>query len=67
MNNLHPLTFIIPGIALLLPIFLCVFVWLRTFFKQAFKRFSFTIIIIAFLLNFAWEMLQMPLYNGIGF
>ncbi len=67
MNNLQPLTFIISGIAVLLAIFLYVFVWRRTFFKQDFKRFSSSIIIIAFLLNFAWEMLQMPLYNGIGF
>lgn len=64
MNNLQPLTFIIPGIALLLAIILYVFLWRKTFFRQAFKRFSFTIIIIAFLLNFAWEMLQMPLYEG---
>ncbi len=64
MNNLRLLTFIIPGIALLLAILLYVFLWRKTFFRQAFKRFSFTIILIAFLLNFAWEMLQMPLYEG---
>jgi hypothetical protein len=66
MNHLQPFTFIITGVALLLAIFLYQFLWRRAFFKQAFKRFSFKIIIIAFLLNFAWEMLQMPLYKGMG-
>jgi len=67
MNKLPPLALIIMGIALLLVIFQFQILWKRTSCKQTFKRFSITIIIIAFLLNFAWEMLQMPLYEGMKF
>ena len=67
MNKLPPLAFIISVIALLSVIFQFQILWKRTSCKQTFKRFSIIIIIIAFLLNFAWEMLQMPLYEGMKF
>lgn len=64
MNNLTFASFLVPAIALLLSIISYSVLLKRTTDKMLFKRFSFAIIVIAFLLNFIWEMLQMPLYKN---
>ena len=53
-----------PVIALILVIALYVFFHKKTLNKSAFKKFIILATILAFLLNFAWEVLQGPLYEG---
>ncbi len=57
-------TIIIPVIALLLGILLYIILLQNAIQKKIFKRYVFATIIIAFLLNAAWEILQIPLYKG---
>lgn len=63
MNNLQPSTFTIPVITLLLVIFLYLLLLKKASNQSAFKHFTIATIVVSFLLNFIWEMLQMPLYN----
>ncbi len=62
MRSLSLSITIIPGIAISLDILLYVFLLRRTAEKKMFNRFVITIILLAFLFNVAWEILQMPLY-----
>jgi len=64
VEDLKATTLIIPGIALVTVIIL--YVQLLRYFnnRNVFKRLSYLIIASSFLFNFAWEMLQMPLYQG---
>ena len=55
---------IIPGIIVLLDIFLYVYLLRRTNKKRIFNRFVITTILWAFLFNVAWEILQIPLFKG---
>ncbi len=55
---------IIPVIAILLDILLYVFLLRQTTEKKMFKRFVITTILLAFLFNVAWEILQIPLFKG---
>lgn len=66
MNTLKPSTFIIPIVALLLDIFLSEKIGKIAADKKAFTRFSFIIIVVAFVLDYIWEMLQMPLFEGMS-
>lgn len=66
MSKLQPAIFIVPVIALLLVIFMHRFLFKKTIGKTTFKRFTIVLIIVAFLLNLGWEMLQMPLYKGMS-
>jgi len=64
MENLKASAFIVPIIALITVIFLYVHLLKHSTNRSVFKRLSYFIIASSFLLNFAWEMLQMPLYEG---
>jgi hypothetical protein len=64
MPSLSLSIIIIPGIAILLDILLYVFLLRQTTEKKMFKRFVITTILLAFLFNVAWEILQIPLFKG---
>lgn len=67
MNNLQLATLILPAVALLL---LILFYWLlqkKASNKTPLKHFSITILILAFILNFAWEVIQIPLFKDASF
>ena len=64
MNNIKPIIFLIPVIALVLTCILYFYFSKKAATKNIFKRLVFTITIIAFLLNLIWELVQMPLYKG---
>lgn len=64
MNNLSPAVFFIPFIALILAVIGYLILLKKETNKSRFKLLVFIITIIAFVLNFIWEMLQMPLYKG---
>lgn len=67
MNNLNPLIFLVPVIALTLVVLLFIYLLKKVDDKVAFKRFVFITLGLAFLLNFAWEVIQMPLYKDAHF
>ena len=62
MNNLNPIIFLIPILALLLVGILYYFLLKKATDKEAFNKLVFIITIISFGLNFAWELIQVPLY-----
>jgi ATP/ADP translocase len=64
MEGLKTTALIIPFIALITVIILFVHLLKQSHNRGAFKRLTYLIIASSFLLNFAWEMLQMPLYKG---
>lgn len=64
MNTLILQAFLVPVIALLLVVIFYIILLKKTEDKPAFKKFTLSILILAVLLNFAWEMLQMPLYKN---
>ena len=64
MNNLKPVIFLIPVIALFLTGILYFYFLKKATNRNIFKRLVFTITIIALLLNLIWELVQMPLYKG---
>lgn len=63
MNKLNPLIFLTPVIALTLVVVMFIYLLKKVEEKVVFKRFVFTTLVLAFLLNFAWEIIQMPLYK----
>lgn len=65
--NLKPIIFLIPVIALTLVVLLFIYLLKKADDKVVFKRFVFTTLVLAFLLNFAWEVIQIPLYKGASF
>jgi len=64
MNKLQPLIFIVPVIALVLVIIFYFILLKKVTDKTFFKRFVFITLLLAFILNFAWEIIQGPLYKG---
>ena len=64
MNKLNPLIFITPFIALCLVVFLYFILSKKTENKILFKHYVVIIFALAFIFNFVWEVLQMPLYMG---
>jgi hypothetical protein len=64
MNNLSTSVLIIPLIALLLAVAGYLILLKQTTDKKTFNRLTLTIVGISLLFNFAWEMLQMPLFKG---
>lgn len=64
MNNLKPMVFLIPIIALILACIIFFYFLKRVADKRVFKRLVFTIANVAFLLNLIWEIVQMPLYKN---
>ncbi len=67
MDTLKPIIFLFPIIALILVSLLYFFSLKGVTHKKAFNRFVLTITVLAFLLNFAWELAQMPLYDRASF
>ncbi len=64
MNKLQPVIFLIPVIALILVVVFYFILLKRVTNKGTFTRFVFITAIFAFLLNFAWEIIQIPLYKS---
>lgn len=62
MNNIKPVIFLIPVLALILACILYFILLKKSTDKKAFKKFVFTATVLSFLLNFAWELIQIPLY-----
>ena len=67
MENLQLSTFLIPVIALILVVLLYIFLSGKAQDQTTFKRLTLILLALAFLLNLAWEVLQMPLYKGLEF
>ena len=67
MDNLNPLIFLIPVIALTLIVLLFIYLLKKADDTVVFKRFVFTTIVLVFLLNFTWEVIQMHLYKYASF
>ena len=66
MNNLSATAFIVPAIALFLVIAGYISLSKRTTNKVEFRNFSLTVITFSMLFHFAWEMLQMPLFENMS-
>ncbi|HEV8079364.1 MAG TPA: hypothetical protein VGP43_01530 [Chitinophagaceae bacterium] len=64
MENLKAAALIVPVIALIVISILYMHLLKYANNRSVFKRLSYLIITFSFLLNFAWEMAQMPLYEG---
>ena len=64
MNNIKPVTFLVPFFALALLCILYFFLSKKATNRKFFNTFLFTITILAFLLNFVWELIQIPLYRN---
>ncbi len=67
MENLNATILIMPVIALILIIILYMHLLKHSNNRIAFKRVSYFIIAFSFFLNYAWELLQMPLYKNTVF
>jgi hypothetical protein len=65
MGSLNTVALAIPAIALILVIILYQRLLKHDNNPRIFKGLTYLIITTSFLLNFAWEMLQMPLFEGI--
>jgi hypothetical protein len=59
-----PLIFLIPVVALIMVVVFYFIILKRATYKTLFKRFTFIILLLGFILNFAWEIMQGPLYIG---
>ena len=64
MNDIQPIIFLIPVIVLIMVIVLYFYLVKKTTDRKAFKKFIFIMIFFAFLLSFAWELIQIPLYKN---
>lgn len=64
MKTLQPLIFLIPVVALTLVVIFYFIIQKKATDKILFKRFTFITLLLAFILNFAWEIIQGPLYIG---
>ena len=67
MNNIKPIIFLIPGIALLLVVWLFIYLLKKANDRKIFKRFVLSLLVLGFLFNYAWELIQMPLYKAAPF
>ena len=64
MNNVKPIIFLFPVIALILTVILYFSLLKKATDKKAFNKFIFTIAVLAFLLNFIWELIQIPFFKS---
>lgn len=64
MENLSFGIFVTPVLALSIDVFLYKFLLKKTDIKKAFKLFTIVTFALAFTINYAWELLQGPLYEG---
>lgn len=67
MNDIKPIIFLIPGIVLILVSSLYFYLLKKITDRKVFKKFIFTIVILALFLNFAWELIQIPLYKNAAY
>ena len=67
MNNLKPIIFLFPVIALILIAILYISLQKKTTNRSAFNSLILMIPVFAFFLNLLWELLQMPLYDSASF
>ena len=67
MNNLKPIIFLFPVIALILIAILYITLQKKVTNKSAFNSLILIITVFAFFLNLLWELLQMPLYDRASF
>lgn len=66
MHKLKPEIFLVPVIALVLIIWMFNYLLSKADKKEFFKQIVYKILILAFLLNFAWEVIQIPLFKNAG-
>jgi hypothetical protein len=64
MNKIKPIIFLLPIIILLVSSILFYFLLKKAADKQVFKQYIFTVIVVSFMLNLAWELIQLPLYRN---
>lgn len=63
MNDIKPIIFLAPGIVLILVNAIYFYLLEKTTDRKVFNKFIFTMVILALFLNFAWELIQIPLYK----
>lgn len=63
MNDIKPVIFLFPVIALVLVASLYIFLLKKAIDKVAFKKMILVILILGFIVNLVWELVQMPLYK----
>ena len=64
MNDIKPIIFLVPVIVLILVSAIYFYLVRKTTERKRFNQFIFTVVILALLLNFAWELIQIPLYKN---
>ena len=64
MSNFKLITFLVPAFALFLVVVLYISMLKMSINKAALKRFILIVTLLAYLINFAWEIMQSPLYRG---
>ncbi|WP_462255427.1 hypothetical protein [Ferruginibacter sp.] len=64
MNTIKPIIFLLPVIALALTSILYFILLKKSTYKKYLRQYVFITAAIAFLLNFAWELIQLPLYKN---
>lgn len=64
MNSIKPIIFLLPVITLIITGILFFTLLKKAQDKQTFKRYIFIVIVVSFLLNVVWELLQLPLYKN---
>lgn len=67
MNNLNLSTVLVPVILSMLVVLLFIYFLNKVENRTFFKRLILIMLVLAFLLNFAWEVAQIPLYKGASF
>ena len=67
MNNLSPLIYVVPVIALVITIVEYIILIKQVANKKAFRRLILLILSFSFLLNTAWELIQLPFYKGASY
>lgn len=61
---MKPIIFLIPLVAILITVILYIFLLKKSDDKKIFKRYFLIMAAISFILNEAWELIQMPLYSS---
>ncbi len=64
MNEIKPVIFLIPLFVFTIVCILYFILLRKPANKKTFKKFIFILIVFAFLLNLAWELIQIPLYKN---
>ena len=64
MKNIKPMMLLVPFIVLIIVLIFYFIVLKKETDKILFKRFVLTTVLLSVILNFTWEILQMPLYKN---